>query len=52
MSHAIEVGGGTLALLNSDANFGIRSCLNVFIHRPRLQTEATASFWSAAFWAG
>lgn len=39
MSHAMQVGGGTLALLNSDANFGMRSCLNVFIQRPRLQRK-------------
>lgn len=49
VSHAGEVGGGTLALLNSDSNLGIRSCLHVFIQRPHSQRKAPSGFWSAAF---
>lgn len=52
VSHAGEVGGGTLALLNSDANLGIRSCLNVFIQRPhsqqKLQQLLVCCIWGGA----
>lgn len=52
VSHAGEVGGGTLALLNSDANLGIRSCLNVFIQRPhsqqKLQQLLVCCVWGGA----
>lgn len=39
LSHAMQVGGGTHALLKSDANFRIRSCLNAFLQRLLLQRE-------------